>query len=207
MYGYVIEKQIGSDMLTDLGHITSLVENANNVHHLLSALFGVKDVEGWRGQHNILYYVEFKSGYKLHIKSDIPILEKEVKANGFKILSKFEYDFKDGDVINVKLLVAPFRKKDGEKKRTYIRERDDRIEWIKLKLEGRDEACEVLDITEKDIYKTHMRHDIREKGETDLCGFNYEVRVKVKNTEMLKDVMCRGIGSEKNYGFGMVRIG
>ena len=206
MYGYIIEKQIGSDMLTDLGHITSLVENINNVHHLLSSLFDVKDVEGWRSKHNILYYVEFKNGYRLHIKSDKEINKKEVAANNFKILSEFEYDFKDGDVIEVNILVSPFRKKEGENKRTYIQEENDRIEWLKYKFERREGICKVVDIAEGEKYKTHMCHDVKDKGETTLLGINYRMKVNVHDAVALKEVMCAGIGSEKNYGFGMARV-
>lgn len=193
-------------MLTDLGHITSLVENVNNVHHLLSSLFGVKDEEGWRSKYNILYYVEFRSGYRIYIKSDKEIDEKEVKANNFKILSKFEYDFKDGDVVNINLLVAPFRKKTGENKRTYIDGKDERADWVKYKLESRDGICKVIDIKEGDMYKTYMCHDVKAKGETTLVGLNYEMKVKVNNAAALKEVICAGVGSEKNYGFGLVRV-
>lgn len=206
MYGYVIEKQIGIDMLTDLGHITSLVENANNVHHLLSSLFGVKDVEGWRSKHNILYYVEFKSGYRLHIKSDKEIDKKEVAANNFKILSEFEYDFKDGDIIDVSILVSPFRKNDGENKRTYIQEKSDRIDWLRYKLERSKGVCEIIDIKEGEKYKTYMCHDVKAKGETMLVGINYSMKVKVHDAAALKDIMCAGVGSEKNYGFGLARV-
>lgn len=206
MYGYIIEKQIGSDMLTDLGHITSLVENINNVHHLLSSLFGVKDEEGWRSKYNILYYVEFKSGYRLHIKSDKEIDEKEVLANNFKIISKFDYGFRNGDVVNIDLLVAPFRKQNGENKRTYIQDKNERLDWLKYKLEGRDDACEVIDIEEGDMYKTYMCHDVKSKGETTLVGRNYRMKVKVNDATALKEVMCSGIGSEKNYGFGLARV-
>lgn len=206
LYGYVIEKQIGSDMLADLGHITSLVENVNNVHHLLSSLFGVKDEEGWRSKYNILYYVEFKSGYRLYIKSDKEIDEKAVAANNFKILSKFDYDFSNGDIVNISLLVAPFRKKDGESKRTYIDGQNERMNWLKYKLERKEGICEILDIKEGDAYKTYMCHDVKAKGETTLVGLNYDMRVKVKNAAALKETMCAGIGSEKNYGFGLVRV-
>lgn len=207
MYGYVIEKQITGDMVTDLKHITSLVENINNVHHLLSSLFGVKDVEGWRSKYNILYYVEFKNGYRLYIKSDKEIDEKQVKDNNFKIISKFEYDFNDGDIAEIDLLVAPFRKKAGEQKRTYIDDKNERLNWLRYKLERVDNVCKILEINEGEKYKTNMCHDIESKGKTELVGLNYHMRVKINDAGRFEDVIESGIGSEKSYGFGMVRVG
>ena len=211
MYKYVLDKLVREDTFSeDLDAIKKYHDNACEVHHLLAELFNIRNGEvDYRQKNNILYRESLRREgtsfvYSLVVQSDIPISETETKKYGFEIVSEnkeIENDLKEDALYKVFLRVSPYQKADNKK--VFIREKKDREGWVKNKLSHCGE-CEIIMLNETDMYKTSMQ---KEKQEGFIInGREYNALVKLKDKDAFAQIMNKGIGPCKCYGYGLVEV-
>ena len=203
MYLYKLVNSMSYNTDGDFKQLGHLVANADNVHHLLANLFGKEDEEQWRGKYNILYRVDSFRPYTLIVKSDIPIDMEEVSLQNFDI-EVLKFNPVVGNEYNACLLFSPYRK-NGESKKRMVKDKEERLDWLTQKLTCTG-GCEVLSIDEsRDKVCVYMKHSCSTKGEADLIGYDYDIKLKVLDKEKLIQTISKGVGPQKAYGFGLLR--
>lgn len=206
MYLYTVEKELSSNYtMDDIQELNKLMTNSDNIHHLLGKLFNVDKEENFRSKYNILYKVDTTTTFKLIIKSDIPMDREQVAKNKIKILSEERVNFKNGQELSIMLDVAPFRKDGEHKTKRIIKEQNGRIAWLTNKLTHNNE-CEIKSISELSQVMNYMEHKDKTKGALMLTGYRYSIDVIVKDTVGFTELVSKGIGPQKNYGFGLMEI-
>lgn len=178
--------------------------NAQEVHKLLAKFFNAKDAN-WRLNGNILYNMKHYMNFiQLTVKSDIEINEEVVKELGFEICDKYDIaKTLPTDKVTLTTFVYPCRR-DGRKK-MLIRSEKDRITWITNKLSNRGE-CRVTNVVEHGDTCVNIFHSNVEKGCTQVWGYTYTLDVEILDRNALLEIINRGIGAEKSYGFGLVEV-
>ena len=131
-------------------------------------------------------------------------MDKELAAkNKLKILSEEKVRFKNGQELSIMLDVAPFRKDGEHKTKRIIKEQNGRIAWLTNKLTHNNE-CEIKSISELSQVMNYMEHKDKTKGALMLTGYRYSIDVIVKDTVGFTELVSKGIGPQKNYGFGLM---
>ncbi len=200
MYLYEVSKPFPQTVEENAGLI-ALLTNAEEVHCMLGRIFGVSEEENWRHNHNVLYRQSGIAGSWL-VQSDIPIDEEAAKKENVNFTKKA---MPSGKNRKIKLIVAPYRKNGYGTRRAYIRTQEDRLAWLNLKFSDK-RICNVLSCVEDHYVQTYMAHDDVTKGKGILKGFEYNIDVEILDEEAFDDVVRRGIGPSKSYGFGMVSM-
>lgn len=204
MYLYTVEKELSSNYtMNDIQELNKLMTNSDNIHHLLGNLFNVDKEENFRSKYNILYKVDTTTTFKLIIKSDIPMNKEQAAKSKIKILSEDKVSFKNGQELSIMLDVAPFRKDGEHKTKRIIKEQNGRIAWLTNKLTHNNE-CEIKSISELSQVMNYMEHKDKTKGALMLTGYRYNINVVVKDSIGFTELVSKGIGPQKNYGFGLV---
>lgn len=204
MYLYTVEKELSSNYtMDDIQELNKLMTNSDNIHHLLGNLFNVDKEENFRSKYNILYKVDTTTTFKLIIKSDIPMDRESAAKNKIKILSEDKISFKNGQELSIMLDVAPFRKDGEHKTKRVIKEKTDRIAWLTNKLTHNNE-CEIKGINEISQVMNYMEHKDKTKGALMMTGYRYSINVIIKDSIGFTELVSKGIGPQKNYGFGLV---
>lgn len=205
-YLYTVEKVLSSNYtMNDIKELGELMTNSDNIHHLLGKLFNVNKEENWRSKYNILYKVDTTTTFKLIIKSDIPMDKKAASDNNVRILSENEVKIKNGQELSIKLDVSPFRRVDGQKTKRIIKTTNERIAWLTNKLTHNNE-CEIKSISEVSQVMNYMAHPDKAKGASMLTGYRYDIRVVIKDQAGFAELLKKGIGPQKSYGFGLLEI-
>ncbi len=206
MYLYTVEKELSSNYtMDDIQELNKLMTNSDNVHHLLGKLFNVDKEENFRSKYNILYKVDTTTTFKLIVKSDIPMNKKSAAENKIKILSENEIHIGSNEELTININVAPFRKDGGQKTKRIIKTTNDRIAWLTNKLTHNNE-CEVKSISEISQVMNYMEHKDKTKGVSMLTGYRYNICVVVKDPTGFTELVQKGIGPQKSYGFGLMEI-
>ena len=210
MFKYELDKLVRAESLEqDLDAYKKYHGNACEVHHLLAELFDVKDgISEYRKKYNILYRECLrKEGaslvYSLIVQSDIPISNKKVDEFGFIITKEDTIEVKDDTLYKIFVRVCPYVR-DESQKRVFIKEKEDRENWVRNKL-SHNEECEIVLLNETDMYKTLMKKDGLD--EVTLNGREYQGLVKVKDRDAFLAILNSGIGPCKCYGYGMAEVG
>ncbi len=202
---YRLEKLIssGEKATKDLGILSNMISNAENVHGILGELFNLENEQNWRANHHILYRRETNKTCEFIVRSDVEIDMNKAKELGFSV--KTEKEVPMTGVVKIRLAAATFRTEKGSssRNRKAIKLQDDRINWIKYKLSSKGE-CEVYDVNEVGKVMNFMSHKDTANGQVMLEGYDYEVSLKVKDSEGFKKLVENGVGPNKNYGFGMI---
>ena len=201
MYLYEIEKRINPvTFLDDLKIIEDCMSNCSNTHSLIGKLFGVSKTENWRQKNNILYRNVNNGSFKLLLKSDIEIDKKALEKYNFELTKEEKIAVNNGDFV-FNIAVCPTHKVNS--KRVPLRSKEERINWLKYKLTNNN-CCEVIDVIENDEIQYNMSHKESHKGSTKLFGYEYTVKIKIKDSSLFKEIIKNGIGPEKAYGFGLI---
>lgn len=206
MYLYTVEKELSNNYtMDDIQELNKLMTNSDNIHHLLGKLFNVDKEENFRSKYNILYKVDTTTTFKLIIKSDIPMDKEQVTKNKIKILSEEKISFKNGQELSIMLDAAPFRKDGEHKTKRIIKEQNDRVSWLTNKLTHNNE-CEIKSINEVSQVMNYMEHKDKTKGALMLTGYRYSIDIIIKDSVGFTELVSKGIGPQKNYGFGLMEI-
>ena len=206
MYLYYVEKNLPKDFnVKDVQLLNDLLLNEETVHRYLGKLFGVNGQPNWRSTHNILYKKIPGAICKLLVQSDKEIDETAAKALSFQVTPISPKKIQNGQKIKVNLIVFPAVKTGGLKIRSIIREREKRLDWVIRKLSSNGE-CSVDSLEETDEKSVNMAHQDNQKGSGILYGYGYEGTITVKNVKKFTELLHNGVGTCKNYGFGMVEI-
>lgn len=204
MYLYTVEKELSNNYtMDDIQDLNKLMTNADNVHHLLGKLFNVDKEENFRSKYNILYKVDTTTTFKLLIKSDIPMNKEQAAKNKIKILSEDKVSFKNGQELSIMIDVAPFRKDGEHKTKRIIKKAEDRVAWLTNKLTHNNE-CEIKSISEVSQVMNYMEHKDKNKGALMLTGYRYKINAIVRDSVGFTKLVSKGIGPQKNYGFGLI---
>lgn len=205
MYKYIIEKTLPRNYkVEDVVALNDLLTNNENVHRLLGRLFGVSKEKDWRSKYNVLYKHVDGSIAKWIVQSDIAIDTETAKQENVVATT---YDMpKIDNIIELQTTVAPFARQDANKKnRIMIKTPEERKAWVSMKI-SYGEICQVLSCDEKHQVMSYMAHKDRNKGATTLLGYEYHLKVKVNDAKAFEEMMNKGIGPCKSYGFGLVNV-
>ena len=204
MYLYTIERELSSNYtMNDIQELNKLITNSDNIHHLLGKLFRVEKEKNFRSIYNILYKIDDSTTFKLIIKSDKEIDKKQITDNKFRLLSEKEITIKNNDELTIDIDVAPFRKDGGKAKKKIIKTADERIAWLKNKFTYNNE-CIIKSIKENHPVMRYMEHKDKSNGSTMMTGYNYTITIKVKDTDKFTELVQKGVGPQKTYGFGLM---
>ena len=199
MYLYEISKSFPKTT-EENASLIQLLTNAEEVHCMLGRIFNVATEENWRSNYNILYRQSSIAGSWL-VQSDIEIDKNAAKKENINYEQK---SLKYGNKLQVKLIVSPYKKQDSQK-RKYIKTRDERLDWIKLKFADK-KACNVISCVEEHSIQTYMAHKDAAKGCETLRGYEYTIDIDILDKNQFDDIVKCGIGPSKSYGFGMVSV-
>lgn len=206
MYYYYVEKNLPSDYnAKDITLLNDLILNEETVHRYIGKLFGVNGQENWRSTHNILYKKVPGAICKLLVQSDKEIDLNAAKALSFNVTSLTPKAIQNGQKVTVNLIAFPAMKVDGSKNRTILRDRQERLDWVIRKLTSNGE-CQVDLLKETESKSVNMAHQDQTKGAGILYGYEYEGTLTVKDAKGFNTLIRNGIGTCKNYGFGMLEI-
>lgn len=207
MYKYELEKHIRIDnVANDSKDIMKYHLNMHEVHELLAELFNISDGEQYFRCRNNILFVEnlYSEYYKLTVQADIEINKERVQEKGFKIVKEEEIKSVE-DYVHFRLRVSPYRRRENDpsKKRFYIHEKEERVKWLTNKLSHNGE-CSEIELEEKEVYVTKLSK--KNNVGTVLYGIDYEGSCKVEDKDRFLAIMNKGIGSGKNYGFGLLEV-
>lgn len=206
MYLYEIEKiipQIPSP--EDITMLTDILSNAEEMHIILGQLFGVSGVKNWRADNNILYMRVDGSTAKFIVQSDIPIDKQMTEKMKFKVTDKNMSTVRENNTVKLKLCVSTFRYDRNKNRKIFIRTLEDRIKWIKGKF-AKAGAGNVTSCIEVHPVMNYMAHKLVQNSAEMLRGFVYEIQLEITDTDAFIDLLRKGIGPSKAYGFGLVEI-
>lgn len=200
---YIIEKTLPKNYTSaDIIELNDLLLNAEKVHKLLGKLFNTEKEANWRKKYNILYR-QLESG-KWFVSSEKEISDTMAEQLAVKVTPVNMPKLNVGSPISFKLALSPFRPdKANGGKRKRIKDRNERIDWLKQKLTYNGE-CEVLSINEFDLINRYMEHEDENKGKVALTGYEYTLALKIKDLDKFTTLMNEGIGPCKNYGYGLL---
>lgn len=107
---------------------------------------------------------------------------------------------KDNMVIAFDVLLRPAKRHEG--KSTLIRDKDERIQWVKAL--GAKYGFTVRTMNELSQIKKNIYHTGTRAGRID--GWRYTGTLVVDHAETFKKAYITGIGRDKSYGFGMLML-
>ena len=205
MYFYEIEKTLPVNFnAVDVQQLGNIITNVENIHRVLGILFGVNKEVNWRQKYNILFKVLNITTCKLFVKSDIPIDRNICADYKFIVREKFLKEIKNGDILNIDIVVSPF-KKNNSKNRVYIKDNSLKELWLKNKFEFGGESL-VTDCKKIEDVCYNMLHEDDSKGGTMLLGVRYQLQIKVLDKDKFENLIKSGIGPTKSYGFGLLEV-
>lgn len=209
MFKYMLDKLVRAECLEqDLDDYKKYHGNACEVHHLLAELFDIESgSKDFRVQNNILYReILRKEGvslvYSLLVQSDIPISKKRVEEFGFVITEEEVIELKSDTMYKFFTRVCPYVRDDSQK-RVFIQDKKERENWVRNKL-SHNEECEIILLNETDLYKTCMKKENLDA--VVLNGREYCGVIKVKDLNAFTEILNKGIGPCKCYGYGMLEV-
>lgn len=143
--------------------------------------------------------------------SAVPIdgsaLPKGLKLAGQRNLTDWLASLEPGTVLAFDLLAVPAKKVHNStshnSKRVILRDQKERLAWVRKRLDSAD--CTVLELCEGNARRSRI-HKGREQRTFFLSGYSYTGLLEVRNPQILKSLLERGVGSEKAYGYGMLMV-
>ena len=175
-----------------------ILADRNNVHKAVQSMFRCQ-----REERNVLYMVS-SDGHMI-IQSDVaPTLSDDLRLRHSKDRTEELNSIKNNDLVKIHTIVEPVKKVKLPGKRLGMRialkNEDDRKQWVARKL---SDAGAVLAIVEQERSRVTVTKD--SKTHT-VSLYGYDIVLKIKDAEVFKNMVQKGIGPSKAYGAGMVLI-
>lgn len=213
--------------------INYLPEEENSVHrgYPESGNYGIRAAD------NALYRVDrVKNDWYIYVQSDHPIKEDDLARCGIRKIACFEINKPTGRVYFRGLFSVDVAKKDesGASRRLYIKDKEQRIEWLRkrlsvcmddisireideyskrneivftrknIKMEAKTDPKTGEVIMDRETGKTIKEPKLQKERTVRIKGAQLEGTGTVTNPDKFMEIVRQGIGREKNFGMGLI---
>ena len=196
------------DMKLSDRSVRAALRDAQQMHRLVTGLFGVSREEG-----ELLYRcVPRGSLVSVYLYSGVPVdrtkLLPWMTLGGEREMSEWLESMREGQLRGFDLETMPFKKMPagygGNSRRRVLRTREERLAWLERK--ASQNGFRLIRVEETQSDKGRAMHAKENGGELFLDAYRYTGILEITDASAFRNAVCRGIGAGKAYGHGMLLL-